>query len=189
MLFTVLKAWLQILNSSALLTKLYFTIKVHNEKKSFPLIIFLTPGFKPLLKFPYFSLCCLCVLAHAYWAVCHLSVGVWRLRCHMCWGCVCVYACGIWSGDRRVAWRHWMNVAAISGCPEAQVSLSLCLFLSPLLFQHHISTKGPQDHYPITVSLPESGLNLPPPSAFLLLLSYLSILQELINGRSNEQHS
>lgn len=71
-----------------------------------------------------------------------------------------------------VASLAWMNVAAFSGSPEAQVSRSLCLFLSPLLFQHHISTSGPQDHYPITVSLPETGLNLPPPSAFSILLSY-----------------
>lgn len=47
----------------------------------------------------------------------------------------------------------WMNVAAFSGSPAAQVSLSLSLFLSPLLSQHHISTRGPHHHYPITVSL------------------------------------
>lgn len=131
---------------------------------------------------------CLHFLTRFHWHLfAYLSVGVCKLLCvHVCVCtrmCLCVagwLACGMAS-------LPWTNVAAFSGSPEAQVSLSL--FLSPLLFQHHISTRGPQDHYPITVSLPEAGLNLPPhlPSSFSFLI--YSILQEPINCSGYEERN
>lgn len=128
---------------------------------------------------------CLCFLLatwpDAAWCECACKKKKKKKKERKSMGTVRVYK-GVWL----IMWLAsplWINVAAFSGSPEAQVSLSLSL---SLLSQHHISTRGPQDHYPITVSLPEAGLILPPhlhPS-FSFLTD--SVRQEPINHSSHE---
>lgn len=76
-----------------------------------------------------------------------------------------------------MAWLLWMNVAVFSGSPEAQVSLSFPFSFALSLSLNTTSARGPQDHYPITQTPPEAGLNLLP--HLPLSSSYSSIYRPL----------